>query len=148
MGARLARTTAVAAIAVPLALAAACGSSGGTDTAAGTGQSTSPTSPSATSPTNAPSSPGSASPSGRPAPAGWASCAEIWKDGAKLPAHYKGCAAAGSATPAQQVACESGQFIVLYGEHYWGVRGGVIKHSDRKLANSRAYSSDIATCRG
>lgn len=135
------------AVALPLALAAACGSSDDTATDPGSGSpSAGSTSPGSMSPS--PTEPSPSSSAARPAPAGWPACGQVWKDGAKLPAHYKGCADNGAAVDAHELACESGQAFVLYAEHFWAVRGGVIHHASRKLANSPAYTADVATCRG
>lgn len=140
---RVLRATATAMLALPLALAAGCGSS--SDTASDdTSASGSPSASLSTS-VGPPSSP---SASTSPAPAGWSACGSVWKDGAKLPGHYPGCAEAGIAVPVHRIGCSSGQTVVTYADHFFAVSGGRITRTTRMLRNSSVYASAIATCRG
>lgn len=135
---------ALAFLLVPLALVAGCGSSG--DDTASDDSSSSGTPSMTGSPSETPSSSPSASTS--PAPAGWSACGTLWKDGATLPKRYPGCSEDGAAVPAHRIGCSSGQVIVVYGDHYFAVPGGLIRHTERVLWNSAVYESAIATCRG
>jgi hypothetical protein len=124
-------------VVAPLAVfATACGAS--------TPSATDPaTAPASTPETTAPSDPASTPASNLP------DCAAVWVKDAKLPAHYSGCMASdGSAQPALSLLCESGQKILRYDDHYWGVRTGTVKYSARPLAQSYSYAHDLAVCRG
>jgi hypothetical protein len=101
---------------------------------------------------SASSTPASATPSPTatttPAPAGTPKCGNVWKEGAKLPRAYGGCAADGLLVAPDTLGCSSGQALVLFDNRFWGVRGGTISGGDTALQDSEEYLADVATCRG
>ncbi|HWJ10191.1 MAG TPA: hypothetical protein VNS46_12495 [Nocardioides sp.] len=137
MGARI---TAWAGMATATALLlAGCGSdSDGTadDTSSPTG------SVSTTAASSAPSA------STTPAPAGTPRCGAVWKDGAKLPRVYRGCADEGLLVAADRIGCSSGQALVRYGNRFWAVAGGPIARTSGALLKDDDYTAALTSCRG
>lgn len=122
---------------VALAVLAGCGSATNSSSASDTP--TSATKPSETSTTTAATT--------TPAQAAGPACDEVWDEGADLPGSYSGCADGAEAVAAEQVDCSSGQFIVVYDDHYWAVRGHIIGYAPDTLAQSAAYRRVLYSCR-
>jgi hypothetical protein len=122
----------LAAVALPLLLATGCG-----DDPDATAED-----PESTSTASASESP---SPSATEAPEGPA-CADVWVEGATLPAAYAGCVADGVLTAPDGLPCSSGQTIVRYADQYYGVLGGKIKFAE-DLDKDPDYRHSVTVCR-
>lgn len=128
-------------LALPVALATACGSDSTT-----TAQDPSPTTASASvSPSG--DAGASASASASPVPAGPA-CSAVWRTGRTLPRGYDGCLAHDHTwVVVDGLGCSSGQKLVRYDDHYYAVLGGTIAHAHH-LDSDRDYRAMVARCRG
>lgn len=126
-------------LALPVALATACGSDSTT-----TAQDPSPTTASASV---SPSGDAGASASASPVPAGPA-CSAVWRTGRTLPRGYDGCLAHDHTwVVVDGLGCSSGQKLVRYDDHYYAVLGGTIAHAHH-LDSDRDYRAMVARCRG
>jgi hypothetical protein len=132
----------LAALALPLALVSACG-----EDAAPTAADPAPTSASASASPSDAMEPSKSAVAGTPAPAGMQTCVAIWKAGSQLPRVYKGCAQEGALVAADTLSCSSGQAIVRYDGHYFGVAGGTIYRADNLNRDDR-YLEMVGSCRG
>lgn len=122
----------------------ACGSETTTESSAtDTGSSTSPSAePSAsTSPSVEPSS------SPKPPPPGTPECSEVWRDGARLPRFYGGCAEGDTYVRRDAMACSSGQRLARYADRYYGVLGGTVREAKGDLDDDRDYRASVRRCR-
>ncbi|MBJ7358170.1 hypothetical protein [Nocardioides sp.] len=131
-----------------------CGDDTATDPSAADGSgSSSSESPSASVDTSEPAEPTpSESPivpteTAEPLP-DWPACTDIWVEGAKLPADYKGCLEDQTAVKAKNQYCEFGKKLVTYGDRFWAVRGGLVNDAGGPLKDSADYRDDLASCQG
>jgi hypothetical protein len=74
-------------------------------------------------------------------------CAAIWKDGGDIPRAYKGCSSDEGFVAADSLGCSSGQRMVRYGDHFYGVAGGTIHETESSLEDDRGYRVAVASCR-
>lgn len=132
----------LAALALPLALVSACG-----EDAAPTAADPAPTSASASATPSDAMEPSKSAVAGTPAPAGMQPCVAIWKAGSQLPRVYKGCAQEGELVAPDTLSCSSGQAIVRYDGHFFGVAGGTIYRADNLNRDDR-YLEMVGSCRG
>jgi hypothetical protein len=136
------------ALVLPLALLSACGDDSGSTA---TDPVTSP-SPSSSAPAS-PSGPASLSDSptdvttGPADPPDWPACESIWKEGARIPASYKGCLEGSNAVASDNLSCSSGQRIVRYQDRFYGVAGGTIHQTSGPLLKDKEYLQAIGRCR-
>ena len=131
---RLRRSLLIATLATVALLTAACGDDAGD-------------APSAADATTPASSSETASPTAGSAQVGLPACDEVWVADADLPEKYDGCTKDGATVEPETVDCSSGQRIVLFDDHYWAVRGHVIKHAPEGLSESSAYADVLYSCR-
>jgi len=78
----------------------------------------------------------------------WPACGEVWVEGARLPADYKGCLDGETAVKAKNRYCEFGQKLVTYADQFWAVRGGKVNDAKGPLKDSADYRDDLASCQG
>ena len=78
----------------------------------------------------------------------WPACANIWVEGAKLPADYQGCIDEQTPVKAKNQYCEFGKKLVTYADQFWAVRGGVVNDAKGPLKDSQDYRDDLASCKG
>lgn len=116
---------------------AACGDDSDTAVDAGT----SPSSSSSAASPSEPATTDSTAPSGP-------RCAAVWKDGATLPATYKGCVDDGQYVAKDTLGCSSGQGMIRYGDHFYAVLHGQIHETESVLDKDRGYRAAVAICRG
>lgn len=91
----------------------------------------------------APSTSGSA-----PAPKG-PDCADVWKDGATLPANYVGCVEDGKAGRQETVTCKDGSTFVAFSDIYYAVTGGKIhKPEVAPMQDTKEYGKAYTACAG
>lgn len=147
MGAR----TGLAGILTAVVVLTACGAEdadpeSAREPGASTSGASSPTSPSET-PTSSPSETPTPEP-GADAPA----CGDVWRDGARLPRAYKGCnetpGDASTYVKRDVLDCSSGQRMVRYADHFYGVLGGTVHRTESRLSKDRGYGDAVARCRG
>ncbi len=94
-----------------------------------------------------PASDSPSSPAGEEAPPGTPECADIWQEGGDIPRTYKGCAdEAGAYVERDALGCSSGQRMVRYADHYWGVLGGTVNEADGSLDEDRDYRESMRNC--
>jgi hypothetical protein len=74
-------------------------------------------------------------------------CAAVWKDGGDLPRSYDGCNSDEGFVTADTLGCSSGQRMVRYGDHFYGVPGGTIHETESSLGDDRGYRVAVASCR-
>lgn len=147
----------LAALALPLALVAACGDEGATtadDPASGSSSSSPAASESAPESASAPASgdasasasptSASASPTAPPLPA----CEQVWQAGAKLPGGYAGCLEGDQEVAADGRYCEFGKPLVTYADRFYAVPGGTIAEGTSPLRSDPGYRKVLRTCSG
>ena len=78
----------------------------------------------------------------------WPACPNIWFEGAKLPADYKGCVEEQTPVKAKNQYCEFGRKLVTYADQFWAVRGGTVNDAKGPLKDSQDYRDDLASCKG
>ena len=94
-----------------------------------------------------PASESASSPAGEDAPAGTPECADIWQEGGDIPRTYRGCAdETGAYVERDVLGCSSGQRMVRYADHFWGVLGGTVNEADGSLDADRDYRESMRNC--
>jgi hypothetical protein len=126
----------VAAVLLAASALAGCGS-GSSATAQDPAQSNTPT---ADAPTSGPADPTTSSAPTSPA------CAKVWKSGARLPAHYRGCAAATGWVKADPSYCEDGHRLVTFAHRFWAAPGRTISRAATTLATDQDFQHTRAAC--
>ena len=142
MGALLRAFGLIAAGTLCLGLAAACGD----DDGSGAPSATDSTSSAATESATPEPSPSVEEPSETPVPASWPACGATWVAGADLPKPYDGCAARGTAVPADGLHCSMGAVLVTYDDRFWAVPGHVISEADGPLQKDPDFRQARAVC--
>jgi hypothetical protein len=74
-------------------------------------------------------------------------CAAVWQDGGDLPRSYDGCNSDEGFVAPDTLGCSSGQRMVRYGDHFYGVFGGTIHETESSLGDDRGYRVAVASCR-
>ncbi|WP_432479383.1 hypothetical protein [Nocardioides sp. GXQ0305] len=121
------RTTACALL-TAVALAS-CGQQDGGETAEGPSASESSSSPAGEGPPGAPE------------------CADVWQEGGDIPRAYQGCVdETGAYVERDVLGCSSGQRMVRYADHFWGVLGGTVNEADGSLDEDRDYRESMRNC--
>ena len=88
----------------------------------------------------------SQTPSGS-APADAPECSDVWSDGARIPRSYKGCVdESGSYVERDVLGCSSGQQMVRYGDHFYGMLGGTAYETEQPLDEDRDYRAATRRC--
>ena len=64
----------------------------------------------------------------------WPACGEVWVEGTRLPADYKGCLDGETAVKAKNQYCEFGKKLVTYTDQFWAVRGGKVNDAKGPLS--------------
>lgn len=129
-----ARVAAAVAAAAVLLVLPACGDESSTDGDGGADD------------TSSTSTSESSSESADPATADWPACDEVWVDGAEIPGRYKGCLGDEGPVKADKFLCSSGQVLVTYGEHFYGVTGGPVNEVEGGLADDKTYAGAKQSC--
>lgn len=130
----------LAALLLPLALLAGCGSDDGDDSATDPAAPTSATAtPTESTPTESPSA--SETPRGR-------ICDEVWVADAKLPGGYQSCYQDDRRIKANGRYCEFGKSLITYDGRFWAVPGGPIQEVSGKLLDDADYRDALASCSG
>ena len=94
-----------------------------------------------------PGSDSSSAPAGEEAPPGTPECADIWQEGGDIPRGYQGCAdETGVYVERDALGCSSGQRMVTYDDHYWGVLGGTVNEANGSLDEDRDYRESMRNC--
>lgn len=150
----------IAALALPLALAAGL-SACGTDEGEGAEQSSAveTTETASELPSGSESPTGSELPTETPTDqpsqspteevgADWPACGEVWVEDARMPGGYAGCREGDTAVPAEKRGCAFGRPLITYADRFWGVPTGTIHEAGGPLERDRAYRSDLASCTG
>lgn len=123
-----------------------CGSESGgptaTDSSPSEDVSSAPTAPTAPTGSTGPTEPTS-SPEAPPMPA----CSQVWRDGARLPADYRGCTdAAGQEVRAEKTLCSFGKPLVTYDDRFYALPGRRINATQGSLASDPDYRSAKSAC--
>ncbi len=118
-------------------LLASCGEESSTGDDAGDDTSSESTSGSASE---------SASETTDPATADWPACDEVWVDGAEIPGRYKGCLSDEGPVKADKFLCSSGQVLVMFDDHFYGVTGGPVNEVEGGLADDESYAGAKQSC--
>jgi hypothetical protein len=118
----------------------------GTDDGSGSGDddARASESPSATSQSKSPSKSPSKSTS---PPADMPGCADVWRDGAKLPRGYRGCVDGGELVERDVLTCSSGQRMIRYADRFYGVLGGTVHQTAGPLEKDRDYRAAFQSCK-
>jgi hypothetical protein len=95
--------------------------------------------------TSSESASGSAAPSDE-VPADAPACSDVWVAGQKLARGYQGCTDGDTYVPRDTVICSSGQKMVRYADHFYGVLGGTIHQTDGVLTKDREYRKAERSC--
>ncbi len=119
----------LAALALPLALATACG-----DDSSDTAADVAPTTPAAST---------SAGDTARSP-----QCTDIWQDGAKLPGGYDGCYESAKRVKPDGRYCEFGKPLVTYDQTFYAVPGGTIREAQQPFVDDPGYQDVLRKCSG
>ncbi len=121
----------LAALALPLALATACGDDSGTTAEDST-------------PTTSSSSPTASASAKEPDP----QCTDVWRAGETLPRSYDGCYENDKRVKPNGRYCEFGKPLLTYDERFYAVRGGRIAEASKPFAQDAGYQDVLAKCGG
>ncbi len=146
------RLLAFAGLALSLALVG-CGSDTGTDGSPTDAEASTSTLPSPVPASDTPSESSTPTPdpgaTTQPPPGDAPDCAEVWKQGAKIPRSYLGCVDTdGAYVERDTLDCSSGQRLARFDDTYYGVLGGsVILADTTPLSDDPAYRRVVRGCR-
>lgn len=84
---------------------------------------------------------------GPSAPPGTPDCGTVWKDSARLARGYRGCVKDGQYVERDVLGCSSGQRMVRFDDHYYGVLGGTVHEASTPLDRDRHYLAAVRRCR-
>lgn len=127
------RAHAVALVLVVPALLTGCGDDEAAPQGAADPTSSSPSSPSASEEESS-------------APADAPACGDVWSEGSTLPRRYQGCVDGGTFVEADARPCSSGQRMVRYADHFYGVLGGTVHETAQPLGKDRGYRAAMRSC--
>lgn len=133
----------------PVAGSPSAGASSGAASGAPSGSSSGGATPSSGTSPSASSSPTAGGPSASPtlSAKGLPRCAHVWRAGHRVPPAYKGCRRGSTPVPPTRLVCESGQTIVTFADHYYGVVHGRIHHTHKALEKDPTYRKNLNSCR-
>ena len=131
----------MAALALPLVLAAGCGddSPSSADDPEPSTTLTSPVESPVASPTESATS---------EAPDTSPQCDEVWVAGQKFPERYRGCFEGSERIQAESVYCEFGTKLFFYDNRFYAVPNGPVNETEGALAKDEGFRTAINKCGG